>query len=138
MTFAQLEKGEAIAQALSECPPLDTKSTQRDELWFTMRDLVCTRVSAEVVPLGSRCPVTVTEEHTTVELICAMEWLMDNEAAARELSAEGLFSRLRGAATRGAHGSARAAQADRLHGMTGVSRGDSVLWESTDELEARP
>ena len=100
-----------------------------------MRDEVCTRVSAEVVPLGSSVAVTVTADHATAELICAMEWLLKHETEARRLLPDALYANLRSAATRRDRGSARAAQADALRGMTGVRPGDAVQWLSRDPRE---
>jgi hypothetical protein len=134
MTFRQQARAEAVKRALSDCPRLDLASRQRDQLWLVVRDEVCTRFSAEVVPLGSVAAVTVTEDHATAELICAMEWLFKHEVQARELRADALYSYLRCAATRGDRGSARAAQADALRGMTNVRPGDAVQW-LTSELE---
>jgi hypothetical protein len=100
-----------------------------------VRDLVCTRGLCRVVPMGSRAAVPVTSEHATDELIAAMEWLRVHEDEAREMAPRELFIRLRGVATRGALGSARAAQADALHGMTHVSPGEPVVFAEFDWTE---
>jgi hypothetical protein len=62
-----------------------------------------------------------------------MDWLKAHEAEARRLHALELFVRLRGVATKGSQGSARAAQADALRGMTGVGRGQPIRWGDLDE-----
>ena len=81
-----------------------------------------------MTPLGSSTQVVVTADHATTELIAAMTWLIAHEQQARAMLPLELFVALRGVATRGASGSARAAQPDRLHGMTGVPAGLSILW----------
>jgi hypothetical protein len=122
-----------VADALRRCPPLATRTPERDALWFTVRATVCTRGKALVTPLGSAAQVWVTEDHVTTELIAAMAWLVKHEAEARRLSPDSLFVQLRGEATKGANGSGRAAQADALHGMTNVPPGHPVRF---DELDA--
>jgi hypothetical protein len=136
MTFRRQASAEAVVRALSECPQLGRPSNERDQLWLVVRDVVCTHVSAEVVPLGSAAAVTVTEDHATAELICAMEWLIKHETQARTLRADVLYSYLRSAATRRDRGSARAARADELRGMTNVRPGDVVQWLTGDEEES--
>jgi hypothetical protein len=136
MTFRQQGRAQAVMRALLDCPGLDRPSSQRDRLWLVVRDEVCTRTSAQVVPLGSTAAVTVTEDHATAELICAMEWLFKHETKARGLPPDALYSHLRSAATRRDRGSARAAQTDALRGMTGVGPGDAVQWVSRDPMEA--
>lgn len=59
-----------------------------------------------------------------------MSWLVDHERDARLMDQVGLFKMLRGVAVRGKHGSARAVQADALHGMTGVRPGHPVNFAS--------
>ena len=62
------------------------------------------------------------------ELLAAMSWLLDHEREAREMDKVELFRMLRGVAVRGKHGSARRAQEDALHGMTGVVAGEPVTF----------
>jgi hypothetical protein len=112
---------------------LATPSVERDHLWFVVRDAVCTRSGARVVPFGSTTEVEVTAEYGHDELLSAMEWLHANEVRARTLSSGQLFAAVRAVATRGAHGSARATQADLLHGLTNVPPGSPVRWSSLDE-----
>jgi hypothetical protein len=128
--------GLRLHSALMDCPPLSRRSTQLDQLWLTVKDTICTRAPIVVTPLGSSNAVEVTPEHATDELICAMEWLMGHEAAARRLSANALYVKLRGQATRGGNGSARAAQADLLRGLTEVPPGRPVTWCGLDESGA--
>ena len=84
--------------------------------------------------MGSTSQVLVGAEHTTDELIAAMSWLTRHEDEARELDPLNLFIALRGVATRGADGSARAAQADALHGLTDVPLGRMLYWRRIDEI----
>jgi hypothetical protein len=83
--------------------------------------------------MGSSSRVLVGADQATDELIAAMSWLTRHEDEARKLDPMGLFIALRGVATRGADGSARAAQADALHGMTHVPLGHMVYWRPIDE-----
>jgi hypothetical protein len=124
--------GRRLHAALAACPPLSQPSPERDELWVTVRDIVCTKAPFFVTPHGSTTAVEVTPEHATDELICAMEWLTRHEARARCLSPAELYIALRGQATRGGTGSARAAQADLLRGLTDVPPGQPVLWSELD------
>jgi len=128
-------RGQLVADALAACPALDAPSASRDALWLAVQKTICTKSLCLVNPLGSTTLVPVTSDHATDELIAAMEWLMRHEAEARTLSPHALFVKLRGVATRGANGSARAAQADALHGLTHVSPGDPVDFDDIDALE---
>jgi hypothetical protein len=128
-------KVQMLATRLAECPSLEQWSAERDELWLGVRDLVCTRGLCLIVPMGSSSPVPVTPEHSTDELIAAMEWLSTHEEEARRMLPSELFKMLRGVATRGALGSARAAQADSLHGLTHVSPGEPVIFAELDHAE---
>ena len=128
--------GRRLHAALAGCPPLARSSSRRDQLWLTIQDVVCTKTAFAVVPHGSSNAVEVTTEHATDELISAMEWLIRNESAARSLSPTALYVALRGQATRGASGSARAAQADLLHGLTEVPPGSPVTWCDLEESGA--
>ena len=122
--------------ALNACPPLSDHSPQRDRLWLVARDAICTRGSTLVTPLGSSVQVVVTADHATDELIAAMTWLLAHEQRARTMLPLELFVSLRGVATRGATGSARAVQSDLLHGMTGVPAGRPIQWWDLDATGA--
>lgn len=122
--------------ALTDCPVLTAGSPERDHLWLVVQGRVCTRGAVAVTPLGSSARVMVSSEYATDELIAAMTWLHTHEAAARLLPPLELFIKLRGVATRGAHGSGRAAQADDLHGMTGVEQGQPIHWRNLGETGA--
>lgn len=124
--------GQQLWGALSACPPLSDHSPQRDRLWLVARDDICTRGSTCVNPLGSSAQVVVTTDHATDELIAAMTWLFTHEQQARKMLPLELFVSLRGVATRGATGSARAVQSDLLHGMTGVPPGRPIRWWNPD------
>ena len=124
--------GQQLWGALSACPPLSDHSPQRDRLWLVAREDICTRGSTCVNPLGSSAQVVVTADHATDELIAAMTWLFAHEQQARTMLPLELFVSLRGVATRGATGSARAAQSDLLHGMTGVPAGRPIRWWHLD------
>ena len=128
-------KAERLTETLRGCPPLAQPSAQRDALWLAVQELVCTRGVCFIVPMGSSSAVHVTAEHSTDELLAAMEWLTSHEDRARGMAPQQLFIMLRGVATRGAIGSARAAQADALHGMTHVSPGDPVVFADFDMPE---
>lgn len=129
-------RGQLVADALAACPPLAETSAELEVLWLTVRDNICTRGLCLVTPLGSSTSIPVTPEHATDELLAAMEWLISHEDDARALTPTQLFIKVRGIATRGASGSARAAQSDALHGMTHVSPGDPVVFTDTDPIEA--
>jgi hypothetical protein len=84
--------------------------------------------------MGSSTPQEIGgDDARQDELLAAMSWLTDHEQQARQLAPADLFRQLRGVAVRGKHGSARSAQADALHGMTGVSPGNPVSFK-TDGL----
>jgi hypothetical protein len=102
----------------------------------TVQDQVCTTAPKMIKPFGSNRPVLVTEEYATDELITAMDWLAHNEDEARTYSPLHLFVMLRGVATRSSGGSARAAQADSLCGITEVPQGCSLKRSSADEVDA--
>jgi hypothetical protein len=129
-------RGHLVAEALAACSDLDQPSDEQERLWLAVRDAVCTRGLCLVTPLGSASSIPVTSDHSSVELIAAMEWLLSHEKEARQLPAMDLFIKLRGVATRGATGSARAAQADALHGLTHVTPGDPVVFTDIDPMEA--
>lgn len=117
--------------ALAATPPLAWPSPERDRLWLAVQDAVCTRGRAWACAMGSTTPQEVGgEDARQVELLAAMSWLVDHEHDARLMDLDALFRILRGVAVRGKHGSARTAQADALHGMTGVVAGRPVTFAS--------
>lgn len=120
-------------RALHDCALLTAWTPQRDDLWHAIDNLVCTQSATKAVPFGSNTEVEITAEYAHDELIAAIEWLNANEVRARSLDPDHLFATLRAVATRGANGSARAAQLDMLHGMTNVPPGDPVRWLALDE-----
>lgn len=128
--------GRRIHRVLTACPDLRIPSSQRDAVWLTVQAEICTSGTRFVTPFGSSAPVMVTGDQATDELISAMEWLTEHQAEARALSPLRLFVMLRGVATRSKGGSARAAQADRLHGLTEVPPGRPIRWKSLDESGA--
>ena len=134
MTDQSTARGRTLAGALAACPELDVRTESRDELWIAVWSTICTESATDVVPLGATAPVRVTSEYATDEVIAAMQWLMAHEDRARRLDPLRLFVMLRGAATRGATGSARTAQADLLHGLTNVRPGTPVRWIEADAL----
>jgi hypothetical protein len=122
---------------LRRCPRLTCESDARDELWFVVQQVVCTRGARAVTPFGSTAQVRVVgSEHASHELIAVMDWLYGHEGEARDLDAGELFKRLRGVATKGANGSARLAQSDLLHGMTEVPADGLIRWYSLDWEES--
>ena len=118
--------------ALAAAPALAWPSPERDRLWLAVQDAVCTRGRAWACAMGSTTPQEVGgEDARQVELLAAMSWLVDHEHDARLMDPIGLLRILRGVAVRGKQGSARTAQADALHGMTGVAAGHPVTFSST-------
>lgn len=132
-TSSATTRGEAVWSTFVACPSLQDTSHERDALWFAVESAICTHGFACVTPMGSSSRVLVGADQATDELIAAMSWLTRHEDEARKLDPMGLFIALRGVATRGADGSARAAQADALHGMTNVPLGRMVYWRPIDE-----
>ena len=132
----QQRSGARIMTALRACADLSQRSASRDALWITVQREVCTTYPRMVRPFGSTKAFPVTDEQATDELLSAMTWLMAHEQFARSLSPLALFVRLRGVATRSGTGSARASQADSLHGITEVSPGCTVTCERVDEVGA--
>ena len=117
--------------ALAATPPLRWPSTERDQLWLAVQEAICTRGRVRASPMGSSTPQDIGgDDARQDELLAAMGWLTDHEAEARQLAPDELFRQLRGVAVRGKHGSARAAQADALHGMTGVAPGHPVSFKT--------
>ena len=126
-------RGEAVWRTFVACPSLQEPSRERDDVWLAVESAICTHGFARVTPMGSSSRVLVGADQATDELIAAMMWLTRHEDEARKLDPLSLFIALRGVATRGADGSARAAQADALHGMTNVPLGRMVYWRPIDE-----
>ncbi|MHB1473780.1 MAG: hypothetical protein ACYCV4_09150 [Dermatophilaceae bacterium] len=126
-------RGEAVWRTFVACPSLQEPSHERDDVWLAVESAICTHGFARVTPMGSSSRVLVGTDQATDELIAAMMWLTRHEDGARKLDPLSLFIALRGVATRGADGSARAAQADALHGMTNVPLGRMVYWRPIDE-----
>ena len=117
----------ALHSALATTRCLQRPSRQRDALWFTVQATVCTRGYTIGRALGSTAEQDIGgEDARGDELLAAMLWLTAHEDIARLMSPEHLFRRLRGVAVRSHYGSARTAQADALHGMTGVTAGSPV------------
>ena len=132
----QERAGRVIRAALHACPDLGEDSPARGALWLTVRAEICTTTPRMVQPFGSKRPFLVTQEHATDELITAMTWLTAHEVEARTYSPLHLFVMLRGVATRSSGGSARAAQADSLCGITEVPQGCSLKRGSAEEVDA--
>lgn len=117
--------------ALAATPPLRWPSAERDRLWLAIQDAICTRGAIRACPMGSTAPQDIGgQDARHDELLAAMSWLTNHEQQARQLAPDELFRHLRGVAVRGKHGSARSAQADALHGMTGVAPGNPVSFKS--------
>jgi hypothetical protein len=135
MNHAELG-GPRLHAALAACPPLADRTPQREELWFVVQDVVCTKAPCLIAPHGTSNKVEVTPDYNHDELVAAMEWLKANEAAARRLSPIRLYVTLRGHATRDSVGSARAAQADRMRGVTNVPSGSHLVWGELEEIDA--
>jgi hypothetical protein len=124
---------DAIYHALREADDLATDSPSRTRLWLAIWDHATTRHHAEVVPRGSTLRVLVTHEYASIELIAAWEWLIANERAARAMTPEQLHAAVRGVGTRSHRGSARAAMADALRGLTNVPAATRVDVVGIDE-----
>ena len=126
-----LDPTACLHAALAAAPALRWPSPERDRLWLAVQDAVCTRGRAWACAMGSSTPQEVGgEDARQVELLAAMSWLVVHEHDARLMDLDALFRILRGVAVRGKHGSARTAQADALHGMTGVAAGRPVTFAS--------
>jgi len=115
--------GHRLRSALDKVPDLAAASAERDDLWLALWSTITTRSIAWVTPKGSAARVKVTSDDADVELIAAWEWLADNECAARRMDGAALYRALRGVATGSYHGSARAAMADAMGGITRVPGG---------------
>jgi hypothetical protein len=124
---------DAIYNALRDAVDLAADSPSRTRLWIAIWEHATTRHHAEVVPRGSTLRVLVTHEYASVEVIAAWEWLTANERVARAMTPEQLHAAVRGVATRSHRGSARAAMADALRGLTNVPAGTRVDVVGIDE-----
>jgi hypothetical protein len=135
--FTGGDMASAIHAALHGVPDLRTPSAERDELWLALWEHTTTRTSCEVIALGSGTSVRGSSAESSAELIAAWEWLLANEAAARAMPPTDLGRTLRGVATRSHRGSARAAMADSMGGLTHVPVGVRIELCSDDILEFR-
>lgn len=116
-----------LHHALANTPCLRQPSPERQSLWFVVQATVCTRGRAVGTAMGSTTQQDIGgEDARSDELVAAMTWLTAYEDVARLMSPSQLLRHLRGVAVRSHHGSARAAQADALHGMTEVAAGSPV------------
>jgi hypothetical protein len=132
-TNATDQVASTLRSALEAAPPLRWPSSERDRLWLVVQESICTRGRAVACPMGSLTPQEVAgEDARQDELLAAMSWLFDHERDAREMDRVELFRMLRGVAVRGRHGSARRAQEDALHGMTGVVAGEPVTFVDSE------
>ena len=128
---ATIQPAADLHAALAATPPLRWPSGERDDLWLAIRDAICTRGRIRACPMGSTAPQDIGgDDARQDELLAAMSWLADHEHQARKLTPDELFRQLRGVAVRGKHGSARSAQADALHGVTGVAPGRPISFKS--------
>lgn len=131
----QLAAVDELWACLQNAPSLTLPSPQRDGLWVALWRAVTTRATQWVCPVGSTARIRVTSEHADAELIAAWEWLTSHEDQARAMGPAALHACLRSAATRAAHGSARAANADSMHGLTAVPAGTWLSFGGSDVLE---
>ena len=76
-------RGRLVSEALAACPTLAPGTPQWDRLWLVIQRQICTRGLCLVTPLGSSSSIRVTDDHAMVELVAAMEWLVDHEREAR-------------------------------------------------------
>lgn len=123
-----------VDQALAACPSVRSASAARDRLWFAVRDLVCTTSKRRFAPAGSCLAVEVTADDASAELLAAMRWLLAHEEQARRMPPAELARALLREAHHGTHGSARAARADQLHGLTEVPAGVWLGFAPLDEV----
>ena len=79
--------------------------------------------------------MVVTADYASQELVAAMEWVIDHEQCARAMNPADLYRKMRSAATKGMHGSGRAALADALHGFTHVPAGGPLRFFALDSEE---
>lgn len=124
-----------VDRALAAVGDLRAPSAERDNLWFALRDRITTRTKVDVMPANSAAQVTVTNDLASVELIAAWEWLQDHERDARQMTGEQLERTLRWVATKSRRGSARAALADLVRGVSEVPSGVHLRFELVDKDE---
>lgn len=126
-----------VHAALQRTPTLKLPSVQRETLWITVLEEVCTRGYIRAQALGSRWEGDIGgEDARHTELVAAMWWLTEHEREARQMSPGALMRRLRGVAVRGKRGSVRQAQADAVHGVTDIPEGQVVAFISDTDLVA--
>lgn len=117
---------ECIYEALREVDDLVVDTPERERLWMALWTGITTRTRSGASPINSTVRVVVTNDYASVEVIAAWEWLLAHQAEARRMSAASLERMLRGVATRSHRGSARAAIADAVGGISGVPSGVSI------------
>jgi len=132
---ARTPTGRRIRDALAAVEDLGCRSVERDTLWLVLWKTVTTRSAVWVSPTGSSARVRVTAEDADAELIAAWDWLEANEQRARRMTSDELYRALRGAATGSHRGSARAAIADRLCGLTRVPGGTWIDIGGNDDTD---
>jgi hypothetical protein len=109
-----------LHDALAGVEDLAVVGSDRNRLWIALWRGVTTRHSVEATARGSTARVRVSSEHASAELIAVWEWLIANELQARAMNPVQLRRTLRSVATTSHRGSARAAMADALCGITHV------------------
>lgn len=124
--FTQAGSIHELASALADCLDLRQRSPELAGVWVALAEVVTTKGRAWITPYGSRESIEVNEAYATDELIAAFEWLLRNEVQARRMPCTDLAYKLRAVATKTGGGSARAAQDDLMHGVTGVKPGESL------------
>lgn len=113
--------------ALARTTCLQRHSPQCDMLWCVVEETICTRGHIAGTAWGSDTAQDIGgEDARHNELVAAMMWLITREDVARRMNPDHLFRYLRAVAVRSRLGSARATQADALHGMTGVTADAAV------------
>jgi hypothetical protein len=117
----------AVHTALARTTCLQQHSPARDALWRVLQATICTRGHTIAAAWGSDTAQDIGgEDARQNELVAAMMWLIAREDVARQMNPDHLFRHLRAVAVRSRLGSARASQADALHGMTGVTSDAAV------------
>ncbi|WP_152186425.1 hypothetical protein [Segeticoccus rhizosphaerae] len=112
----------ALHTALARTTCLRQRSPEQDALWRVLQATICTRGHTIGTAWGSDTAQDIGgEDARQNELVAAMMWLIAREDVARQMKPDHLFRHLRAVAVRSRLGSARAIQADALHGMTGVT-----------------
>lgn len=112
---------------LAKTACLQQRSPERDALWVVVQTTICTRGHVSGTAWGSdRTQDIGGEDARQNELVAAMMWLIAREDVARRMKPDHLFRQMRAVAVRSRLGSARATQADALHGMTGLTSHSAV------------